>query len=41
MTETLLDPMALEDAVTLPTYAKPPVALVRGEGTRVWDTEGR
>ena len=35
------DPMALEDAVTLPTYAKPPVALVRGEGTRVWDTEGR
>ncbi len=41
MTETLLDPMALEDAVTLPTYAKPPVALVRGEGTRVWDTQGR
>ena len=35
------DPMALEDAVTLPTYAKPPVALVRGRGTRVWDTEGR
>ena len=41
MTETLLDPMALEDAVTLPTYSKPPVALVRGEGTHVWDTEGR
>ncbi len=41
MTETLLDPMALEDAVTLPTYAKPPVALVRGEGTTVWDTDGR
>ena len=34
-------PFALEDAVTLPTYAKPPVALVRGEGTRVWDHEGR
>ena len=33
-------PFALEDAVTLPTYAKPPVALVRGEGTRVWDHEG-
>ena len=33
--------LALEDAVTLPTYAKPPVALVRGEGTRVWDAEGR
>ena len=41
MTETPADPMALEDAVTLPTYAKPPVALVRGEGSRVWDTEGR
>ena len=36
-----LDPMALEDAWTLPTYAKPPVALVRGQGTTVWDTEGR
>ena len=49
MTETVLDPMldatsdamALEDAVTLPTYAKPPVALVRGEGTTVWDADGR
>ncbi len=42
MTDLMLDdPMALEDAVTLPTYAKPPVALVRGEGTTVWDTEGR
>ena len=41
MIDALTDPMALEDAVTLPTYAKPPVALVRGEGTRVWDTEGR
>ena len=40
MTPTLADPLALEDAVTLPTYAKPPVALVRGEGTRVWDHEG-
>ncbi|WP_420455549.1 aspartate aminotransferase family protein [Rubrivirga sp.] len=40
MTETLTDPMALEDAVTLPTYAKPPVALVRGDGTRVWDVDG-
>jgi acetylornithine aminotransferase/acetylornithine/N-succinyldiaminopimelate aminotransferase len=41
MPQTLADPLALEDAVTLPTYAKPPVALVRGEGTRVWDHEGR
>ncbi|MEP0545663.1 MAG: aspartate aminotransferase family protein [Rhodothermales bacterium] len=37
---TLADPFALEDAWTLPTYAKPPVALVRGEGVTVWDTEG-
>ena len=41
MTATLLDPLALEDAVTLPTYAKPPVALVRGAGTTVWDADGR
>lgn len=41
-TDTLAtDWLALEDAVTLPTYAKPPVALVRGEGTRVWDAKGR
>ena len=40
MTDTLADPMAVEDAVTLPTYSKPPVALVRGEGTRVWDVDG-
>ena len=25
----------------LPTYAPPPVALVRGEGARVWDEQGR
>ncbi|MEO0557243.1 MAG: aspartate aminotransferase family protein [Bacteroidota bacterium] len=41
MIETLTDPLALEDSVILPTYAKPPIALVRGEGTTVWDTEGR
>lgn len=40
MIATDTDWLALEDGVTLPTYAKPPVALVRGEGTRVWDTEG-
>ncbi|HLA63705.1 MAG TPA: aspartate aminotransferase family protein [Rhodothermales bacterium] len=34
------DPFAVEDAYTLPTYPKPPVALVRGEGTTVWDVEG-
>ena len=31
----------LEDTFTLPTYAKPPVALVRGQGTTVWDVDGR
>jgi acetylornithine/N-succinyldiaminopimelate aminotransferase len=42
MHAALIDsPMEVEDAFTLPTYAKPPVALVRGEGTAVWDTEGR
>ena len=41
MIDTLFDPLALEDAVLLPTYSKPPIALVRGEGTTVWDTEGR
>jgi acetylornithine/N-succinyldiaminopimelate aminotransferase len=25
----------------LPTYARAPVTIVRGEGARVWDTEGR
>lgn len=25
----------------LPTYARAPVTIVRGEGTRVWDAEGR
>jgi acetylornithine/N-succinyldiaminopimelate aminotransferase len=34
------DPIAVEDAYTLPTYARPPVALVRGEGTTVWDAGG-
>ena len=41
MIDTTLDPLALEDAVLLPTYAKPPIALERGEGSTVWDTEGR
>ena len=34
------DAIAAEDAATLPTYAKPPVALVRGEGAYVWDPDG-
>ena len=28
-------------AVMMPTYGIPPVALVRGEGCRVWDADGR
>ncbi|MEM8601043.1 MAG: aminotransferase class III-fold pyridoxal phosphate-dependent enzyme, partial [Bacteroidota bacterium] len=36
-----LDPLAQEDAFTLPTYRKPPVALVRGDGIDVWDHDGR
>ena len=38
---TLEDPLALEDATTLPTYAKPPLALVRGENATVWTHDGR
>ena len=30
----------LEDAFQIPTYRKMPVALVRGEGSYVWDSEG-
>ena len=29
------------DAVMMPTYATPPLTLVRGRGARVWDAEGR
>lgn len=31
---------ALEDAYQLKTYKKFPIAVVRGEGAHVWDTEG-
>lgn len=30
----------LEDAYQIPTYTKMPLALVRGEGSYVWDAEG-
>ncbi|HZJ71472.1 MAG TPA: aminotransferase class III-fold pyridoxal phosphate-dependent enzyme, partial [Planctomycetota bacterium] len=33
--------IATEDAWQLPTYAKLPIALVRGEGSYVWDADGR
>src|SRR5262249_32556679 len=29
------------EAALMPTYGIPPVALVRGEGCRVWDADGR
>jgi acetylornithine/succinyldiaminopimelate/putrescine aminotransferase len=31
----------LEDRYQLPTYKKVPIALVRGEGSYVWDADGR
>jgi len=31
----------LEDILQVPTYAKAPVAIVRGLGCRLWDSEGR
>lgn len=37
---TTRDIIALEDAYQLPTYSKLPIALVRGEGSYVWDAEG-
>jgi len=33
--------LARRDAVLLGNYARPPIALVRGKGTRVWDADGR
>jgi acetylornithine/LysW-gamma-L-lysine aminotransferase len=35
------DIIALEDAHTSGAYPKRPVALVRGQGARVWDADGR
>lgn len=33
--------IALSEAHLFPVYARVPLALVRGEGTRVWDADGR
>src|SRR5215470_12895566 len=33
--------IALADRYLFATYARAPLALVRGEGTRVWDADGR
>ncbi len=38
---TTQDIIQQEDAFQIPTYKKMPVALVRGEGSYVWDAEGR
>lgn len=37
---SLADLQALEAAHVIPSYARFPVELVRGEGSRVWDDEG-
>src|SRR5258708_9418260 len=33
--------VALSERYLFPTYARAPLAFVRGEGTRVWDADGR
>ena len=38
---TTAEIIAAEDAWQLPTYAKLPIALVRGQGSYVWDADGR
>ena len=35
------DWFAIEDDRQLPVYSRLPIALVRGEGSFVWDSEGR
>jgi acetylornithine/N-succinyldiaminopimelate aminotransferase len=37
---SLADLQALESAHVIPSYARNPVAFVRGEGTRLWDADG-
>ena len=37
---TTQETISQEDAYQIPTYKKMPVALVRGEGSFVWDAEG-
>src|SRR3954468_11877634 len=38
---SLAELRALEDRYVMPPYAKAPVELVRGEGCRLWDAEGK
>jgi len=37
---TLAELQALEREFVMPTYARAPVEFVRGEGTRLWDSDG-
>jgi acetylornithine/N-succinyldiaminopimelate aminotransferase len=37
---SLADLQALEREAVMPTYARLPVEMVRGEGTRLWDADG-
>ena len=38
---TLADLQALEHDFLMPTYARNPVEFVRGEGARLWDSDGK
>ena len=38
---TTQEAISLEDAFQIPTYAKLPIVLERGEGSYVWDADGR
>jgi acetylornithine/N-succinyldiaminopimelate aminotransferase len=38
---TTAEIIATEDAWQIPTYTKLPIALVRGQGSYVWDADGR
>ena len=38
---TLAELQQLEARYAMPTYARSPVEFVRGEGARLWDSEGR
>ena len=38
---TTQEAIALENLYQIPTYARMPIVLARGEGSYVWDIEGR
>jgi acetylornithine/N-succinyldiaminopimelate aminotransferase len=40
-TSAEIDVKALDERYAMPTYARAPVEFVRGEGARLWDSEGR